>query len=578
MFVAWSGRGDERDARVHWPDLPRLAQAPGSANMGMAVANDERATLEVQSHLATVSVAPSWGPDAATVAEAYSRHHDQLGRHLDGEFATVILDFDRQTLFGTSSLTSARPLAFCPIPGGMLVSDRVLDLLRHPQVPRTLDEGYLAYVVAGLTVAPAGMTALRAIRRLVSGHAIVVRRGEAKIVRVDRLAPRRSFAFADLDTCREAFWSVLQEAVRRRASTVGRTCLSYSGGIDSTAIGVTMTGALSPFFSAFSLVGAQATEPNRLAGAALTLVDARDAGDLSVLDQGPLRDDPALALMHLLPALLRLWGAMRDSGFDAALDGDGGDELFELNVSPLQALRRGQLGTALAALQRNPQRRALLWRGFVLPHLPPVARAIWYRRWERGSTVLPGHLVRERIDDPRVRAALRVLSAATVHGSLAQGVDDWLSSSLRIGTRLAHEDLARARGVEIASPIVDRDVIELVLAIPPRWMLSRDFDKAFLRRALRGRVSDVVRMRPKDAQLDEVLETEILVAPWTRDLLADTSVRQRLREWVRFPTVERTLDEAARGYRPPLRQLWQLHCLIGFAQWYRRAAREYGVD
>ena len=116
------------------------------------------------------------------------------------------------------------------------------------------------------------------------------------------------------------------------------------------------------------------------------------------------------------------------------------------------------------------------------------------------------------------------------------------------------------------------------MAIPPRWMQSPDFDKAFLRRALEGRAPDAVRMRPKDARLDVELEPELLLAPWTRDLLADTVVRQRLREWVRFQTVERILDDVVRGYRPPLRQLWQLHCLVAFAQWYRRASREYGVD
>jgi hypothetical protein len=149
---------------------------------------------------------------------------------------------------------------------------------------------------------------------------------------------------------------------------------------------------------------------------------------------------------------------------------------------------------------------------------------------------------------------------------------------VRVGARLGYERLTRACGLEVAHPLVDRDVLELVMAIPPRWMLSPDYDKAFLRRALEGLAPEPVRLRPKDTHQDEVLAPEILQASSTRDLLADARVRARLGEWVRFPVVEGLLDDVRAGYRPPPGQLWQLHCLVGFAHWYRRASREYGVD
>ena len=149
---------------------------------------------------------------------------------------------------------------------------------------------------------------------------------------------------------------------------------------------------------------------------------------------------------------------------------------------------------------------------------------------------------------------------------------------LRVGARLAYEELARACGMALALPLLDRDVVELVLAIPPQWMLSPDFDKAFLRRALAGRVPDAARLAPKDTRLDELLAPDMLVAPATRDALADPLVRARLRDWVRWPVVEHLLDDVKAGFRPGLRQLWQLHCLIGFARWYRRASRDHGVD
>jgi len=263
---------------------------------------------------------------------------------------------------------------------------------------------------------------------------------------------------------------------------------------------------------------------------------------------------------------------------DVAFEGDGGDEIFALHVHPLDALRRGQPRVAFDVLRREARWRALLWRGFVLPHAPRVVRPLWFRRWERREAWLPGWLVRERDRDPRATRALRDLSEAQVHRPYAQGIDAWLSSPWRLGVRCAYEDLARACGVELAMPLTDRGVIELALGVPPRWMLAAGMDKAFLRRSLEGHVPDPVRLRPKDSRLDREIEPEMLAAPWTREVLADARVRDRLREWVRFPVVERLLDEAGRGGRLPQRQVWQLQSLVAFAQWYRRASREYGVE
>ncbi|HEY8091193.1 MAG TPA: asparagine synthase-related protein [Polyangiaceae bacterium] len=576
MFVAWSRRATGDDPRSHWGHLPRVVLAPGGGRLGAAAGTSARVSLHAAGDLAAVSVAPPWGPDAATVAEAYGRHRHDLGRHLRGEFAAVVLDFGRDTLFGTSSVTSSRPLAFCPVPGGVLVAARSLDLLAHPEVPGALDETYLAHLITGLMVARPGTTPLRAIRRLRAGEAIVVRGGAATILRVDHLAPRRAYARASLDTCRDAFWETLEDSVRRRAECVAHPCLSFSGGVDSTVVGLAMTRSVQPL-AAFSLVGATSGQAPSLAGADSRLLDARNAGVITALDPYPLHDDPVLAALPLLPAQLRQWRAMRDAGFDAVFEGEGGDEIFSLHVSPLQAFRRGQLGVALGFLRRHPLGRALLWRSLVLPHLPAVARTVWYRRWERSGNHLPSYLAREKLDAPEVRSAVRDFSVDAVHRDLPRAIEEWLSTPLRVGARLAYEGLAGACGLDYAAPLVDRDVIELALAIPPRWMLSPEYDKAFLRRALEGRVPDDVRLRPKDVRLDDELAPELLVAPSTRDLLADARVRERLREWVRFQAVERLLDDVRAGYRPPLLLQWHLHCLIAFAYWYRRASREHGV-
>jgi len=165
-----------------------------------------------------------------------------------------------------------------------------------------------------------------------------------------------------------------------------------------------------------------------------------------------------------------------------------------------------------------------------------------------------------------------------VHRDLDQALALWLSTPIFLGARIAHERTFAAFGLQVAAPLVDRGLIEFVLSIPARFMISPQFDKAFLRRALEGRVSEPFRLRPKDLRLVLDMAPDVLLTEATRRVLADVRVRRRLAQWVRFDVVEELIERLRRGYRPSLRVLWPLECLVAFAQWYARAASEYGVD
>jgi hypothetical protein len=58
----------------------------------------------------------------------------------------------------------------------------------------------------------------------------------------------------------------------------------------------------------------------------------------------------------------------------------------------------------------------------------------------------------------------------------------------------------------------------------------------------------------------------------------DPSIRNRLAGLVRFERIDGMLDTLAAGAELGPAALWQLECLVGFAEWYARISREYGVD
>ncbi len=91
-------------------------------------------------------------------------------------------------------------------------------------------------------------------------------------------------------------------------------------------------------------------------------------------------------------------------------------------------------------------------------------------------------------------------------------------------------------------------------------------------------VPDEVRRRPKNVALYKALIHRILTSSRSREALRDARVRARLADLVRFDRVEAMLDGLAAGRSLGMAALWQLECLVGFAEWYARASREHGVN
>jgi asparagine synthetase B (glutamine-hydrolysing) len=153
----------------------------------------------------------------------------------------------------------------------------------------------------------------------------------------------------------------------------------------------------------------------------------------------------------------------------------------------------------------------------------------------------------------------------------------WLSLPAVVGAYRSHEHVAASLGLKIASPLLDREVVELVLGLPPAVLLPRGQDRRFQRALLEGKIPDSVRTSPKDIRLAEELLPAIVSSPKARSFLASRAVREQLAGWVRFEKVNAIFDAIARGYRPSSTLAWQLECLVTFAEWYSRASAEYGV-
>ncbi len=522
------------------------------------------------------------GAAARDVAIAYGHFgHACVGR-LAGRFRFLLYDSKSRELFAASSTAPSWPLAYWSDSRTTVVGSRLLSLIRCPEVPRSLNENYLVHLVMGLSAMAGGTTALQGIRRLCPGEALIVGIHGPRVSRVDSLAPRH---------VRETGWRVgelfLEElaAALPDAAQVGPTAVSFSGGLDSAALAVAglrhadvlpAYSFVAPGLGTHAEIGALDTMERALPGLSLSRFDA--SGTIDFPDLGPvLRDDPPLVPLALLPARMQLWARVHEAGLRVLIEGEGGDELFSMLPTPVDSLRRGHFIDVARHVLASGERRNLVKHGLLFPMLPRVMCRAWTALREPMESHLPAFATWDARQHPLVQEATDEFHASLVHRPFEQHLQQWLSAPVVVGGALSRRHLAACFGLELAWPMLERNVLELVLGLHQRRLLRAGPQKTFLQDALKGIVPEEVRLLPKEIGLYRAFIPRVLTSPRSREALGDARVRARLADLVRFERIEAMLDGLAAGRQLELGALWHLECVVSFAEWYARASREYGV-
>jgi asparagine synthase (glutamine-hydrolysing) len=556
------------------------AEVPGTVHLGTSGPcsrfRNERVTVVAKSSLVSSA-------DAGAVADAYQRFGDSCVRRLAGRFCFLLHDAEVGRVLAASSTAPPWPLHYWSAPHATIVSSRLLPLLRCPDVPRALDEPYLVHLVMGLSAMRDGSTAIRGVRRLLPGEALIVDAGGVRVSCVDSLAPRD--IGGDRNRLGDAFIEELGRAMRVHTEC-GRAVVSFSGGLDSAALAAAGIGrgdhlaALSfvaPALDPAAEIGSIDAMARAWPGLRVTRVDASAASELPDLGT-ELRDDPPLTPLALLPARMQLWSRARDEGFRTVIEGEGGDELFSILPTPLDALRSGRVLRAARHVLGSSARRAMLAYGLGLPLLPGGIQRAWLARRQPIETYLPAFATWDASQHPIVREATDEYLATLVHRPFGVRLYEWLSAPMVVGAALSRRHVAAGFGLDLEWPMLDRGVLELVLGLHTAGAIQGGPERPFLRDALAGIAPDEVRLRPKNIGLYAALIPRLLTSPRAREALRDTRVRARLADLVRFERVDAMLDGLAAGRSLSMAAIWQLECLVGFAEWYGRASREYGVD
>lgn len=497
--------------------------------------------------------------DAALIAAAYERWGRDCPVHLVGDFAFAIWDEQAQRLFCVRDAVGARPLFYAHAPGQIFAfGSEIKALFPSPTVRRTVREGSIAEYLAGI-VSDDEATFYRDVRRLPPGHALTVTPDSVRTWQYWSWDPEHEVDLPTDEAYAEAFRAHFDEAVRcrlRRNQPVGSF---LSGGLDSSSIAVTARdqvrargGGPLPTFSTIydrfpacdertymqAVLDQGGFDPHFFCG--------DDANGLRCLsDLLAVHDDPFFA-----PNLATRWTElprMRASGTSVLLDGHGGDEVVSRGEGCLHDLARSrEWGTLAREVWAGSKRKGGdlslgLW-GRLVEHYglqPWMEARPWARRvygWacqlrarlsggsEGGSSQKPessGLLdteVRKRLHVEARRRRLTQARKNYAHSARGEHYLHLASPMQGRGLEVLNRTAAH-RKMELRFPFLDRRLMAFCLALPADQKRRYGWGRYVLRRALAGRLPEVIRRRRSKTNFSPHLASVLLSEKMTLDAL-----------------------------------------------------------
>jgi len=467
----------------------------------------------------------------ALIARGWKAWGDALPDRLRGDFAVAIYQRAVGRLILFTDPMGVRPLyytatgkdrvAFCALAAPLVRAG-----LARPHADL---ETIAAY--ANLDFQRAERTALADIRRVRPGHVATVS--------ANGVAQRRYWSLRCTAPLREAdgFEAVaatlrrhIEEAVRRRLPRTGPAATHLTGGLDSSMISVlaarhtprvTGYGAtpkrrpddpdfrdIAPFVNAV----AQAT-PNLTAA----IIDMEDAGGHA---DAPLAIDRPTTFWSD-SAYFKIAAAASEQGADTILTGTGGDQL-------VSHAGRGAIAEMVVRGEWHRALREARLAG------KSTGRSAWQ--------VVAGQLARRLLGDDAVGAIKARVGRSDDHASvlwarfnkrkarrsvrfgtgrnLTETRRLWVDPEGLLGISIEFHAMCAARyGMVATHPLLDRDLVEYAIRIPPGFLVRDGIGRAVLREAARDLLPEMVRTLPQSIQFDPTAQLRMIEA---RDAFAAT--------------------------------------------------------
>ena len=446
---------------------------------------------------------------AKLLANCYFSVGDRVFRLLRGEYAAIIVDLKAGVIKLVREFIGRAPLYFGSARDLLVAATEPRQVLAGLKMPAIADRLSAALWIAGMSWQRDDQSDLVGVRRLRPGRVFVVPLGEAiapaagapfwvpPSVQPVRLRDRR-------DVVERLF--IIFRSVLSDYRALGPAGVALSGGIDSPAIWSLSepNAADLPPLRGFSQVypGLECDESRfvesivEFTGGEVTRLDMSDFNLVSLF--------PTLAVVldqpfyYLMPNLLPILAAVRESGLPRLFLGTGPDEFLDSQDLPLaDCLREGRIvvATNLAA------RLALTKRG--RRRIRAGARKVLNDLLGRRADPRPPSIIGPQFFDSVALELVRSRESEATEGCLHRRQLLRHYHRYESGKPLAAiEQFGASVGVQIQHPLLDQDLVDFAFSLPGPLVAMGVLSKPLVRAALKGWLPPVVLQRGSKTRFD----------------------------------------------------------------------------
>ena len=463
--------------------------------------------------------------DTEVLLHGYREWGESFTERLNGMWAFVIYDRAKQRLFGSRDRFGKKPLYWFKEGETFAFASELPALLQHPNCPRNLSplslKKYFAYCYI-----PAPRSIYERVWKLPGGHSFTfdLASRELKTWRwwefvIENPAPHvRGAINLRHDILCEEIRATLERAVQRRLMSDVPLGVFLSGGIDSSAIAALAAkhvpaGQLNTFSIGFNEASFDESGYAQFVAAQLGTRHRNETLDLdksvALLPEIVAKLDEPLGDGSLLPTYLL--SRFTRQHVTVALGGDGGDELFA-GYDPFRALRAAEL---YAKLVPRPVHHAIRLVAARLPvshenvsfdfkikrtlmglsYPPKLWNAVWMGALEPSDLA---QLFREPCDEEEIYSeAIEAWDHCAQPNIVDRALQFWTNLYLQDGILAKVDRASMLNSLEVRSPFLDLEVVNLARRIPWPLKLRGGTTKWILKKALAPLLPAEIIDRPK---------------------------------------------------------------------------------
>ncbi|GBG08887.1 asparagine synthetase B [Paenibacillus agaridevorans] len=177
--------------------------------------------------------------DSRLLLLAYEKWGNESPAHLVGDFAFMIWDARKRTLFGARDFSGNRTLYYTTTGEFAAFSTTIAPLLSLPGVERGLNELWLSEFLA-IPISTESVdvfsTVYKSIRQLPPAHSFLLRDGRLTFARYCTITSKKKLILRSNEEYVEAFRDVFRSAVSSKVRTFKKAGSKLSGGLDSGSV------------------------------------------------------------------------------------------------------------------------------------------------------------------------------------------------------------------------------------------------------------------------------------------------------------------------------------------------------